>query len=79
MNELSMLITDNELAKLLRLNRDTAYKAVAERQVPGVRRIGRFIRIHRQSLMAWIEGTDASGQNLEDVFNPYIGIESVTP
>lgn len=62
MNELSIFITVDELAKLLRLNRDTAYKAVAERQVPGVRRIGRTIRIHRQSLMAWIEGADIAPQ-----------------
>lgn len=62
MNDLSLFITVDELAKLLRLNRDTAYKAIAERQIPGIRRIGRTIRIHRQSLMAWIEGSDATSQ-----------------
>lgn len=58
MDDTSLFITVDELATLLRLNRDTAYKAVAERQIPGIRRIGRTIRIHRGSLMAWVEGTD---------------------
>ncbi len=48
-------MTVEELAVLLRLNKDTAYRAIAERQIPGVRRIGRTIRINRAAVMAWIE------------------------
>lgn len=55
MNEPNPLMTIDELAALLRLNRDTTYKAAAERKIPGVRKIGRTIRIHRQSVMAWLE------------------------
>ena len=60
MNETSLLMTVDELASLLRLNRDTAYKAVAERQIPGIRRIGRTIRIHRAAVMAWLESGETS-------------------
>ena len=58
MSEHSLLMTVDELALILRLNRDTAYKAVAEQQVPGIRRIGRNIRINRAAVMAWLDGQD---------------------
>lgn len=54
----SPLMTVEELASLLRLNRETTYKAVSERRIPGVRRIGRTIRIHRQSILAWLASDD---------------------
>lgn len=56
MDESSRLMTVDELAVLLRLNRDTTYKAVADRQIPGVHRIGRTIRISRRSILDWIDG-----------------------
>lgn len=59
MNDLHPLMTIDELAALLRLNKDTTYKAAAERKIPGVRKIGRTIRIHRQTVMAWLASEDA--------------------
>ena len=56
MNDFSPVMTVDELATLLRLNRDTTYKAISERQIPGVKKIGRSIRIHRASVTAWLEG-----------------------
>lgn len=56
----SPLMTVDELAILLRINRDTAYKAVAERKIPGIRKIGRTIRIHRQVVMAWLESENVA-------------------
>ena len=60
MNDISPLMTVDELASLLRLNRDTTYKAVAEQQIPGIRRIGRTIRIHRAAIMSRLESGDSS-------------------
>ena len=56
LNTLPTFLTVDELAKLLRVNRDTAYKAVADGQVPGVRHIGRTIRICRSTVVEWLRG-----------------------
>jgi excisionase family DNA binding protein len=45
-----------EFARLLRVNRKTAYEAVANGQVPGVRRLGRTIRIDRDAVLEWLRG-----------------------
>ena len=55
---LPSVLTVEELAKLLRVNRDTAYKAVAEGRIPGVRRVGRSIRIGRDAVLDWLRGKD---------------------
>lgn len=57
--ELSPVITVDELAALLRVNRKTAYAAIAAGEVPGVRRLGGAIRVHRDAVLAWLaEGQD---------------------
>jgi excisionase family DNA binding protein len=50
------VISVEELAKLLRVNRKTAYEAVARGFIPGVRKIGRTIRIDRQAVLLWLRG-----------------------
>ncbi|MFQ5694051.1 MAG: helix-turn-helix domain-containing protein [Nitrospinota bacterium] len=55
---LPCVLTVEELANLLRVNRDTAYKAVAEGRIPGVRRVGRSIRISREAVLDWLRGKD---------------------
>ncbi len=50
------VLTVDELASLLRVNRDTAYKAIAEGQIPGVQRIGKAIRISRDAVINWLGG-----------------------
>lgn len=40
----------DEAAALLRVNRNSLYQAVERREVPGVVRIGRTIRIRRSAL-----------------------------
>jgi excisionase family DNA binding protein len=52
------VITADELASLLRVNRDTVYKAIADGQIPGVRKIGRTIRISRDAVIEWLRGKD---------------------
>lgn len=48
------ILTVDELAELLRVNRKTAYAAISAGEVPGVRRIGNTIRLHRDTVLAWL-------------------------
>ena len=52
--ELPPVITVDELAELLRVERKTAYAAVTRGEIPGVRRLGRCIRISRDAAMRWL-------------------------
>lgn len=52
------VLTVEELAKLLRINRDTAYRAVQSGEIPGVRRVDRSIRISRDAVLDWLRGKD---------------------
>jgi excisionase family DNA binding protein len=57
---LPRILKVEELADLLRIDRKTAYAAIAEGGVPGVRRVGRTIRISRDAVLAWLDGGQAS-------------------
>jgi excisionase family DNA binding protein len=48
------VLTVDEAAKLLRLNRKTVYSMVDKRQLPGARRFRGAIRIHKPTLVAWM-------------------------
>ncbi len=50
------VLTVDEAARLLRVNRKTLYDAVRAGEVPGVVRLGRSIRIGRDALLRWMEG-----------------------
>ena len=50
----SPVLTVDELAEMLRLDRKTVYDAIARREIPGVRRIGRSIRISRRAVIEWL-------------------------
>lgn len=52
--DLPSVLTVEEVATLLRLNRTTAYRACCEHQIPGVRRIGRSIRVSRDAVLQWL-------------------------
>jgi len=56
LSRLQTFLTVDELAKLLRVNRNTAYEAVARGEIPGVCRIGRKIRICRDTVVEWLRG-----------------------
>jgi excisionase family DNA binding protein len=52
---LSQVLTVDELAQLLRIDRKVAYEAIAAGQIPGVRRIGRrVLRISRDAVLSWL-------------------------
>jgi excisionase family DNA binding protein len=53
------ILTVEEVADLMRIDRKTAYAAIACGEVPGVRRIGRCIRISRDVLLRWLEHSEA--------------------
>jgi excisionase family DNA binding protein len=52
---LPAILTVEEVADLMRIDRKTAYAAIACGEVPGVRRIGRCIRVSRDVLLRWLE------------------------
>jgi excisionase family DNA binding protein len=53
---LPSVLSVDEVAVLLRVNRKTAYEAVARGDIPGVRRVGRAIRIDRDLVLDWLRG-----------------------
>jgi excisionase family DNA binding protein len=54
-NILPQVLTVDEVAELMRVDRKTAYAAIAEGDVPGVCRLGRCIRVSRDVLLRWLE------------------------
>ena len=59
--KLASLLTVDEAAAFLRVNRKTLYEAVRLRQVPGVVQLGRSIRISRDALLQWLRVNGGSG------------------
>jgi excisionase family DNA binding protein len=55
-HSLLLVLGIEELARLLRFNRKTAYELVASGRLPGVRRFGRTIRIDRDAVLEWPRG-----------------------
>lgn len=49
-----LLLTTAEAAQALRISRSRLYEMLARNEIPGVVRIGRCVRIRRQSLEAWV-------------------------
>ena len=50
------MLTVEEAASFLRVNRKTFYEAVRLGSVPGVIRLGRVIRISKAALITWVQG-----------------------
>lgn len=48
------LMTVEELATRLGICRQAAYARVKEGEIPGVKRLGRIIRIHRPTIENWL-------------------------
>jgi len=49
------ILTVDELAALLRVNRKTVYEALARGEIPGARRIGGRYRILRTTVLRWLD------------------------
>jgi excisionase family DNA binding protein len=52
--QLPPVLTADEVAKILRLDRKTVYAALARGEIPGARRIGRAVRLHRDTVLDWL-------------------------
>lgn len=51
---LPLILTVEETAALLRINRKTVYDLVRRDQLPGARKLGRALRFHRDALLRWM-------------------------
>lgn len=51
----ALLLTVDEVGTLLRISRKAVYALIERRQLPGVRRIGRRVRIDRRELLDWLD------------------------
>ena len=51
------LMTVPELARVLRIGRNTAYRLVAEKKIPALK-IGRQVRIYRDDVIRYVSGHD---------------------
>jgi len=58
LSRMPRLLTVREFARVLRVNRNTAYEAIQRGDVPGVVRIGNSIRICRKTVVEWLRGQD---------------------
>lgn len=56
--DLSDVLTVDEAAVFLRLNKKTLYKLIDEGKVPHVRLSERRLRLLRSSLVAWLAGQE---------------------
>lgn len=50
----SEVLTVDEVAALLRVNRKTVYNVIADGDIPGVLRLGRALRISRRAVVEWL-------------------------
>jgi excisionase family DNA binding protein len=53
------VLTVEELATLLRVERKTVYAAISRGEIPGVRRVGSLLRVSRDRVLDWL----AQGQD----------------
>ena len=60
-DDLPAVLTADELADFLSLNRKTIYEALARGEIPGARRIGRSFRIARDAVLEWLVTGQGSG------------------
>lgn len=51
--DLPPMLTVDEVARLLRVDRKTVYEAVQRGELPGALRVGRVIRFNRDQLVGW--------------------------
>ena len=55
-DELPAVLTVLEVARLLRVNRNTVYELFQRKEIPGGRKVGRCIRFSRDAVVQWLQG-----------------------
>ena len=53
---LPAVLTVDEVACLLRVNRNTVYELFQKKAIPGGRKVGRCIRFSRDAVVTWLQG-----------------------
>ena len=48
------VLTVDELAAFLRVDRKTVYAQIDRGEIPGTRRVGRVIRVSRDAVLEWL-------------------------
>jgi excisionase family DNA binding protein len=48
------VLTVDEVAGLLRVNRKTVYELISRGEIPGARRLGRALRFSREAVLEWL-------------------------
>jgi excisionase family DNA binding protein len=51
---LPSVLTVDEVAALLRVNRKTVYELIGRGEIPGARRLGRALRFSRDAVLDWL-------------------------
>jgi excisionase family DNA binding protein len=46
-------LTVAELAEIVRIDKKTIYAAIKRGEIPGARRVGNVIRVHRRTVLDW--------------------------
>jgi excisionase family DNA binding protein len=54
-SDLSILLTADEVAVVLRTTRTAVYALVARGQLPGITRLGRRVLFRRDDLLGWLD------------------------
>jgi excisionase family DNA binding protein len=49
-------LTVAELSALVRADKKTLYAEIKANRIPGARRIGNIIRVHRRTVLDWLSG-----------------------
>jgi excisionase family DNA binding protein len=56
LSDLPVVLTVDEVARVLRISRGSAFAAVRRGDIPSIR-IGRRILVPKETLIAWLDGT----------------------
>ena len=60
-----MVLTADELATFLRLDRKTVYAALKKGTIPGGKKVGRCLRISRDAVLSWLSSQGPAAPSKE--------------
>ena len=55
-HDLPLVLTVDELSRLLRVNKNTVYDLFHRGEIPGGQKVGRSIRFSRDTVVQWLQG-----------------------
>jgi len=60
LTEMPEFLSVDQLAQCLGIGRDVLYREVKAGKIPGGRKVGRYVRIHRDTVLRWFRGSGAA-------------------